>query len=84
LLPRGRRQRSEAFCSELLPPYSPDLNPTEEASSKIMGMLGTAGARTLVIAAVRQTLSAVRVPAPQSFFAPCGYHLVDRLRCQTR
>ena len=83
MLPRGRRQRSEAFCSELLPPYSPDLNPTEEASSKIMGALRTAGARTPVIAAIRQTLSAVRTPAPQSVFAHCGYRLIDRLLCQT-
>jgi transposase len=44
-----------------LPSYSPDLNPIEEAFSKIKGLLRKAGARTkeALIEAIGQALSAV-------------------------
>jgi len=44
---RVRELVEEQGCELLyLPPYSPDLNPIEEAFSKVMALLRRAGART--------------------------------------
>src|SRR3712207_9367164 len=47
-----------------LPPYSPDLNPIEQAFSKVKGLLGRAEARTheILIEVMGQALSAVTTP----------------------
>lgn len=46
---RGIRELIEARGAAVLfqPPYSPDLNPIEHAWSKIKGLLGAFGARTI-------------------------------------
>jgi transposase len=58
-----------------LPSYSPDLNPIEEALSKIKHLLRKAGARTkeALIEAMGQALAAVSTEDVQGFFAHCGY-----------
>lgn len=46
----GVRQAIEAVGAELvyLPPYSPDLNPIEQAFAKLKALLRSAAARTIV------------------------------------
>ena len=58
-----------------LPPYSPDLNPIEEAFSKIKGFLRKAEARTrgALVEAMGRALSAVSVHDARGFFGHCGY-----------
>jgi transposase len=58
-----------------LPPYSPDLNPIEEAFSKVKGLLGRAGARTrkALVEAMGRALDAVTAEDIQGFFEHCGY-----------
>ena len=58
-----------------LPPYSPDLNPIEEAFSKVKGLLRRAGARTreALIEAMGRALDAVTAKDTQGFFEHCGY-----------
>jgi len=59
----------------LLPPYSPDLNPIEEAFSKVKTLLRRAKARTLEVLfeATGQALRAVSKEDAQGFFEDCGY-----------
>jgi transposase len=59
----------------LLPPYSPDFNPIEEAFSKVKGLLRKAKARTrgALFEATHRALSAVTVEDACGFFAHCGY-----------
>ena len=61
----------------LLPPYSPDLNPIEEAFSKIKHSLRKAKARTLdaLFEATHQALGAVGEEDARGFFGHCGYGL---------
>jgi transposase len=61
-----------------LPPYSPDLNPIEEAFSKIKGILRRTGARTreALVKAISEALSMVTAEDARGFFGHCGYHLV--------
>jgi transposase len=69
-------------CSLLfLPPYSPDLNPIEEAFSKVKGLLRRAGARTrkALVKAIAESLGAVTARDAQGFFAHCGYRLAAQL-----
>ncbi len=49
-----------------LPPYSPDLNPIEEACAKVKALLRRAGARTreTLVEAIGRALEAVTVRAP--------------------
>lgn len=63
-----------------LPPYSPDLNPIEEAFSKVKGMVRKAGARTrsALDEAVGEALSAVTVQDAAGWFGHCGYRLQDQ------
>jgi transposase len=76
---RGERVRElieERGCELLfLAPYSPDLNPIEEAFSKVKGSLGRTGARTreTLIEAIGRALDAVTAKDTQGFFEHCGY-----------
>ena len=70
----------ESRCCELvyLPPYSPNLNPIEEAFSKVnkvKGLVRRAEARTRegLIEAVGAALSAITVRDARGFFEHCGY-----------
>ena len=58
-----------------LPPYSPDLNPIEEAFSKTKRLLRTAQARTreALIEAMRMALCAVTPQDVGGFLEHCGY-----------
>jgi transposase len=58
-----------------LPPYSADLDPIEEAFSKIKGLLRQAGARTreALVEAMGVALRAVSVRDAHGFFEHCGY-----------
>lgn len=58
-----------------LPAYSPDLNPIEEAFSKIKGLLRKAEARSrdALVEAMGRALSAVSARDARSFFEHCGY-----------
>ena len=58
-----------------LPPYSPDLNPIEQAFSKVKGLLRRAEARTreALVEAMGQALSAVTTQDASGFLNHCGY-----------
>ncbi|MCA1728145.1 MAG: IS630 family transposase [Actinobacteria bacterium] len=76
---KGERVREliqERGCELLyLPPYSPDLNPIEEAFSKLKGLLRRAGARTraALIEAMGRALDALTGEDARGFFEHCGY-----------
>lgn len=76
---KGQRVRElieERGCKLLyLPPYSPDLNPIEEAFSKVKGILRKAQARThgALIEAMSRALTAVRSSDARGFFEHSGY-----------
>ena len=59
----------------LLPSYSPDLNPIEEAFSKAKSILRKAEARTrgALIEAMGRALGAVRLSDARGFFEHSGY-----------
>ncbi len=61
----------------LLPPYSPDFNPIEEAFSKVKGALRRAKARTLaaLFEATHPALGSVTAQDARGFFGDCGYRL---------
>jgi transposase len=63
-----------------LPPYSPDLNPIEQAFSKVKGLLRQAEARTreALIGAMGRALDAVSADDARGFFGHCGYRPVDQ------
>jgi len=66
-----------ASCELLyLPPYSPDLNPIEEAFSKIKSILRKAEARTreVLVEAMGWAISSVTDRDARGFFEHCGYH----------
>ena len=79
---KGERVREliqERGCELLyLPPYSPDLNPIEEAFSKVKGLLGRAGARTreALIEAMGRALDVVTAEDARGFFEHCGYPIL--------
>ncbi len=58
-----------------LPPYSPDLNPIEEAFSKIKGILRRAEARTheALVRAIGAAISAITTTDVWGFFGHYGY-----------
>jgi transposase len=64
-----------------LPPYSPDLNPIEQAFSKVKGLLRRVEARTrvLLIEAIGQALSAITARDTRGFFDHCGYRNLGQL-----
>jgi transposase len=63
-----------------LPSYSPDLNPIEEAFSKIKQLVRKAGARSreALVEAVRRALAAVTPEDAIGWFAHAGYESQDR------
>jgi transposase len=76
---RVRELIEDAGCELLyLPPYSPDLNPIEEAFSKIKNILRKAEARTreALVEAMGQGLSSITGKDAQGFFVHCGYRIV--------
>jgi transposase len=66
----------ERGCQLLyLPPYSPDLNPIEEAFAKIKALLRKAGARTheALLEAMGRALETVTANDARGFFEHRGY-----------
>jgi transposase len=65
----------------LLPSYSPELNPIEEAFSKIKGLLHKVEARTRegLIEAMRTANSADTAWDVRGFFEHCGYRGMGQL-----
>ncbi len=63
----------------LLPSYSPDMNPIEEAFSKVKGLLRKAMARTLeaLFEATSQALRAVSADDARGYFEHCGYEMTQ-------
>jgi transposase len=59
----------------LLPAYSPDLNPIEEAFSKVKTLLRTAAARTdeALAEAIWAALEAITPADAAGYFTHCGY-----------
>jgi transposase len=59
----------------LLPSYSPDMNPIEEAFSKAKNLIRKAKARTLeaLFAVTARALEAVSEEDARGFFEACGY-----------
>jgi transposase len=59
----------------LLPSYSPDMNPIEEAFSKVKELLRKAKARTLeaLFEATAEALGAVSADDARGYFKHCGY-----------
>jgi transposase len=64
-----------------LPPYSLDLNPIEEAFSKVKALVRQAGPRTreALIEAVGKALDAVTTQNVRVFLEHCGYRLPAQL-----
>jgi transposase len=77
---RGERARAliEARGAALWfpPSYSPDLNPIEEAFSKVKALLRRAAAREheALVAAIWAALRAVTPADARGYFTHCGYH----------
>lgn len=63
----------------LLPSYSPDFNPIEEAFSKVKGLLRRAGARTLgaLFEATGEAIRAVSREDARGYFGHCGYTILQ-------
>jgi transposase len=73
---RARELIEERGCKLMyLPPYSPDLNPIEEAFAKLKALLRKAGARTheALIEAMGRALEAVTASDARGFFEHRGY-----------
>jgi transposase len=73
---RVRELIEERRCELIyLPPYSPDLNPIEEALSKVKHLLRKICARTkeALIEALGRALGAVSAQDVRGFFVNCGY-----------
>ena len=73
----GVRERIAAVGAKLLylPPYSPDLNPIEQAWSKLKQILRSLKARTpeALEAAVAEALKAITADNALAWFSHCGY-----------
>lgn len=76
------RELVEATGADLLflPPYSPDLNPIEEAFSKINGLVRKVGARSreALVEAIGRALSAVTPDDAAGWFDHAGYESQDQ------
>ena len=70
IVARGDRLR-------LLPPYSPDFNPNENAFSKLKALLCKAAARTIpdLWAAITEALPRSTPTECANYFTACGYEL---------
>jgi transposase len=81
---KGARVRdlvAQRGCELLyLPPYSPDLNPIEEAFSKMKGILRRAEARSreALIEAIGRALEAITSRDARGFFGHCGYRVLGQ------
>ena len=78
---RIRKLIEERGCELLyLPPYSPDLNPIEEAFSKVKRLLRAIGARTkeALVDAIGKALNVVSSSDARGFFTHCGYGGVEQ------
>jgi transposase len=81
---KGARVRdlvAQRGCELLyLPPYSPDLNPIEEAFSKMKGIVRRAQARSreALIEAIGRALEAITSPDARGFFGHCGYRVLGQ------
>jgi transposase len=79
---KGERVREliEEHACELmyLPPYAPDLNPIEQAFSKIKGLLRKAEARTreALVEAMGRAISAISPRDAEGYIEHRGYRLV--------
>jgi transposase len=77
--PTRIRELIEARGAELvfLPSYSPDLNPIEEAFSKIKNILRQLGARThqALLEAMEEALCKVTPSDAAGWFDHCGYQV---------
>jgi transposase len=64
-----------------LPPYSPDLNPIEEAFSKIKGLIRKAEARSreVLLEAIGAAISAITDQDARGFIEHCGYRATVQL-----
>ena len=79
---RVRKLIEERHCELVyLPPYSPDLNPIEEAFSKMKGILRKVGARSreALIEAMGKALDAITSWDAKGFFEHCGYRSLGQL-----
>jgi transposase len=82
---KGHRVRElieERGCELLyLPSYSPDLNPIEEAFSKLKGILRKAEARSreALIEVMGRALEAITPQDAEGFFRHCGYRSPGQL-----
>jgi transposase len=76
------RELVEGRGAELLflPPYSPDLNPIEEAFSKVKNIVRKIGARTreALDKAMGEALGAVTLEDAAGWFSHCGYEAGDQ------
>jgi transposase len=75
---RVKRLIEEAGAKLLfLPPYSPDMNPIEEAFSKLKAALRKAGARRreALVEATGRALDTITRDDIRGFFSDCGYRL---------
>jgi transposase len=61
-----------------LPPYSPDLNPIEQAFTKVKRLLRKAEARSrgALIEAMGRALDAVTIRDVRGYFGHCGYRIM--------
>ena len=78
---RVRELVEGAGCELLyLPPYSPDMNPIEEAFSKVKGLMRRAEARTreALVEAMGQALGAVSASDARGFFEHSGYRAMGQ------
>jgi transposase len=77
--PERIRELIEARGAELLfvPSYSPDLNPIEQAFSKIKNVLRKLAARTreALLGAMEEALSAITPSDAAGWFEHCGYQV---------
>jgi len=77
--PKRIRDLIEARGAELVsvPSYSPDLNPIEQAFSKIKNILRKLGARTheTLLEAMEVALSKVTPADAAGWFGHCGYQV---------
>jgi transposase len=77
--PKRIRELIEARGAELVfvPSYSPDLNPIEQAFSKIKNILRKLGARTheTLLEAMEEALSEVTPADAAGWFGHCGYQV---------
>ena len=72
---RPHRDRGRGARRRLLPPYSPDLNPIENAFAKLKAILRRAAARTIptLLDAIRDALPTFHPSECANYFTATGY-----------